>query len=207
MSRINLSETFQTPFSLLGTIPVIIIPALIASIVGLALPLGARGVLLQGLHWMVFVFAVVSYIVTLFAMAWITLMLQDHMEGRKVSLQESWVQLSGKMGNVAVTLIIVSVIVSLGTFLFLIPGLLLAALLLMSIPHSAQRNSAFDKSIQFSFRFLFSEFNFFPVLLIVLVGFLLQLIPFIGLFMGNLFISIWIPYAYLKYGGKESQPA
>jgi len=207
MSRINLSEAFQAPFTLLGTIPVIIIPALIASVVGLVLAIAARNVLLYGLHWMVFVVAVVSYLVTLFAMAWITIMLSDHMEGRKVSLQESWITLSGKIGNVAITLVIVSVIVSLGTFLYLIPGLLLAALLLLSIPHSAQTNSAFDKSIQFSFRFLFSEFNFFPILLIVLVGFLLQLIPFVGMFIGNLFISIWIPYAFLQYGGEEARPA
>jgi len=40
VAKINIGEAFQTPLTLMGKTPIILVPALIASIIGLLLSLG-----------------------------------------------------------------------------------------------------------------------------------------------------------------------
>lgn len=203
MSRVNLQDAFQTPFRLLGEVPFILVPSLIASVVGLALSMGLRGAFLRGMGWQVFVVAVVSQIAVLFSMVWVALLLDQSMRGEKVSLQDSWVKLSERLANVGLATLLVAVIVTLGTFFYIVPGILLASLLLPAIPHGVVENASFDVSAGFSFRFVFSQGNFWVVFLMVLIAFLLGFLPYIDLFLGNLFITLWLPYLALKYGVSE----
>jgi hypothetical protein len=205
MAKINLQDAFQTPFQLIGKVPSILIPSLIASLIGLALSLGLRNAFLMGMRWQVFAVTIISYIVVLFSMAWITLLLEKNLQEEKASLRDSWVRLSERLGNVGVAALVVAILVALGTFLYLIPGILLASIFLPAIPHAAKENASFDKAVSFSFRFVFSQGNFGAVFLMVLIEFLLSLLPMIGLFLANLFITIWLPYAVLKYGSTETE--
>ncbi|MCD6156406.1 MAG: hypothetical protein J7J32_05135 [Candidatus Atribacteria bacterium] len=205
MSKINLQDAFQTPFQLIGKVPLVLIPSLIASLIGLALSIGVRNAYLAGMRWQVFVVAIISNIIVLFSMGWITLLLEKAMQEEKVSLQDSWIKLSERLPNLGVAALVVSILVALGTFLYIIPGILLASILLPAIPHAAKENVSFDKSISFSLNFVFSQGNFGAVFLMVLIEFLLGLLPVIGLFLANLFISIWLPYAVVKYGTTSAE--
>lgn len=203
MSKVNLQDAFQTPFQMIGKVPSVLVPSLIASLIGLALSLGIRNALLMGMSWQVFVVAIISNIIVLFSMAWITLLLEKAMQEEKASLQDSWIKLSERLPNLGVAALVISILVALGTFLYIIPGILLASMLLPAIPYAAKENVSFDKSISFSLRFVFSQGNFGAIFLIVLIEFLLGLLPVIGLFLANLFISIWLPYAVVKYGATD----
>ncbi|HSV30590.1 MAG TPA: hypothetical protein VLH40_01025 [Atribacteraceae bacterium] len=200
MTRMHLADSFQTPFTMLGQAPVILIPSLLASIIGLVLSLGFRGLFLTGWGWPVIVASLIGSLVNLFAIGWTTYLIQDLRVGNKPNLSYGWAALSRQISNLWVTYLIVAVVISIGTLFFIVPGLFLAALFLMTVPEAAVTGHTFDRSLRFSFRFLFNEGNFLAVFLLVLVGFILTLVPLIGFFVGNLFYSIWIPYAFLKYG-------
>lgn len=200
MAKINIGEILQTPLSLIGKIPIILIPALIASIIGLLLTLGLGGAILQVMSWQIFLVNMISSAVTSLSMAWVTIILAEELSGKKTNLLKSWIDLSKQSGNLATAIIVVSVIVTLGTFFYFIPGIILATIFLPAIPHTATKEIALDKALRFSFSFVFSQNNFLAILLLIVVEFLLSLLPLIGLFLANLFISIWLPYAYLKYG-------
>jgi hypothetical protein len=185
----------------MGKTPIILVPALIASIIGLLLSLGLGRAMLQVMSWQIFLVSVISSVITLLSMAWVTLILEKELSGGKTNFSESWIDLSKKSGNLIIAAIVVSVIISLGTFLYLIPGIILATIFLPAIPYTAIKNATLDKALGFSFSFVFSQTNFLAILLIVIVEFLLSLLPpLVGLFLANLFISIWLPYVYLKYG-------
>lgn len=201
MAKINIGEAFQTPLTLMGKTSIILVPALIASIIGLLLSLGLGRAMLQVMSWQIFLVSVISSVITLLSMAWVTLILEKELSGGKTNFSESWIDLSKKSGNLIIAAIVVSVIISLGTFLYLIPGIILATIFLPAIPYTAIKNATLDKALGFSFSFVFSQTNFLAILLIVIVEFLLSLLPpLVGLFLANLFISIWLPYVYLKYG-------
>ena len=200
VAKINIGEAFQTPLTLMGKTPIILVPALIASIIGLLLSLGLGRTMLQVMSWQIFLVSVISSVITLLSMAWVTLILEKELSGGKTNLSESWIDLSKKSGNLIIAAIVLSVIISLGTFLYLIPGITLATIFLPAIPYTAIKNATLDKALGFSFSFVFSQTNFLAILLIVIVEFLLSLLPLAGLFLANLFISIWLPYVYLKYG-------
>ncbi|MCX6089213.1 MAG: hypothetical protein NTX88_02345 [Candidatus Atribacteria bacterium] len=201
MSRITYQQAFQNPLILIGKSPIILIPALIAAIVGIVLSFAMRNIFLSGMSWRVFLFSMISLIPTFFCLAWNTLLMQHYYEGKNPSLQMTWIRLSEQITNVAIAFLLVAVLTSLGTFLFVIPGVFISTLLVLIVPHTAVTNETFDKSIPAVSRFLFSENNFVLILVLILVGFGLNFIPYLGTFLANLFYSIYIPYAYLKGWG------
>ncbi len=200
----HVQDVFQAPFQLLGRIPVVLVPSLVASLVGLVLDLGLRGAVFRVAGWEAFLVSVIGEIVVLFSMAWVTLLLDQDMQGEKASLQETWAKLSERLSNVALAVFVISVIVALGAFAYIVPGILLASILLPAVPYAAKESTTFDKSVSSSFRFVFAQGHFWVVLLMVVVEFLLSLLPFVGLFFANLFITIWLPYFVLRYGNGRS---
>lgn len=201
MAKINLEESFQVPFELLGKVPVILVPLGIISVLSLILSLATQRTFSR---WEILVMSLVSFVVILFGMAWVTLLLEQHFKGERVNLGETWVELSKNLGNVAIAAILITVIVSLGLFLYIVPGIILAALFFIIIPQVAVEKTTFDKSLAFMSRFVFAEKNFLPLLLYALIAFLLALIPIVGSFLNAFFLILFFPYLYLQYGREES---
>lgn len=203
MAQVNVQDAVQTPFELLGRVPVILVPALFAGLVGLALGLALRRPLAISGGWALFGIVLVGGFATFLSIAWTTHLLDRHLRGEKPDLQESWVAVARRLPNLAVAIIVVTILVALGTFFFIVPGILLEAILIMTIPYVAKENATFDKALSYSFRFSFSGVNFLVLLLYIGIAFLLSLIPFVGSFLSSIFLVVWIPYLYLKYGQEE----
>ncbi|MCX7668221.1 MAG: hypothetical protein N2Z84_04745 [Atribacterota bacterium] len=197
MAKINLEESFRIPFELLGKVPWILVPLVMISAINLVLTLAMRRILLR---WEILVTMLVGFAVTLFGMAWVTLLLRRYFKGEKVALQETWIELSENLGNIAIAVLLVTVIVTLGLLFYIVPGILLATLFLVVIPHTAVEKTTFDKSLVFMSRFVFADKNFLPLLLYIVVAFLLGLIPVVGSFLNAFFLALFFPYLYLQYG-------
>lgn len=201
MPKINLEESFSTPLGLLGKAPVILVPILGTSLVALLLslvtPRGWRG-------WEILILALLSLIVILFGTAWTTLLLLKHFQGNNPDLRTTWIELSENLGNLLVAVILVTVIIAVGFFLFLVPGIILSALFLITIPQVTVEKTTFDKSVAFMSHFVLAEKNFLALLLYAAIAFLLALIPMIGSFCQAFFVILYLPYLYLKYGRESA---
>ncbi|MGC8777848.1 MAG: hypothetical protein ACP5Q4_04145 [Candidatus Caldatribacteriaceae bacterium] len=200
MAKVNLEESFRVPLELLGKAPVILVPLGITSVFNLVLALATRRVFSR---WETLVIAFVGLAVTLFGMAWVTLLLERYFKGQKADLPDTWVELSQNLGNIAIAVILVTVIVVLGILFYIVPGILLATLFLIVIPHTAVEKTTFDQSTAFMSRFVFAEKNFAFLLLYTLIAFLLGIIPVVGSLLNAFFLALFFPYLYLKYGREE----
>lgn len=198
MARINLEESFRVPLELLGKVPVVLVPLAIFSLVSLLPTLILRRGFTLG--WEALVATLVSGFLTLLGMSWVTLLFKQHFEEKAVHLGETWTELSRGLGNIAVAVILVTVITTVGFFPYIVPGIILEAMFLIVIPQVAAEKTTFDKSITFMSRFVFAEKNFAFLLLYVLIAFALALIPVIGSFLSAFFIILFFPYLYLRYG-------
>ncbi|MEN3185305.1 MAG: hypothetical protein ABDK94_02705 [Atribacterota bacterium] len=201
MAKINLEESFRVPLELLGKVPVILVPIGMTSVFILVLTLSMRGVFVR---WEIFVMSLIRFAVILFDMAWVTLLLEQYFRGEKANLQETWVKLSQKLGKVMIAVILVTVIVSLGFSFYIVPGIILAALFMITVPQVVVEKTTFDKSMAFMSRFVFRDKNFLPLLLYVFIAFLLGLIPTVGLLLNAFFLMLFFPHLYLRYGREES---
>jgi len=152
------------------------------------------------MNWMLFAVMAIVYLLLLVNMVWVTLLLRHHEEGKSASLRETWIELSENFGLFLPALIMVAVIVSLGFFLYLIPGIFLLALFFITIPQTAVEKTTLDRSLSFLHRFVFAEKNFLPLLLYAVILFLITLIPWIGSFIAAFLATLWFPYCYLTYG-------
>lgn len=201
MPKINLEESFSAPLGLLGKASVILVPILGTSLVALLLslitPRGFRG-------WEILILALVSLIVILFGTAWTTLLLLKHFQGKNPDLRTTWIELSENLENLLVAVIMVTVIISVDFFLFLVPGIILSTLFLITISQVAVEKTTFDRSVVFMSHFVFAEKNFLVLLLYATITFLLALIHMIGSFCQAFFVTLYLPYLYLKYGRESA---
>lgn len=194
--QIGFQEVLQKPLEVLGRAPIVLVPALCAGVVNLAVSF------VRLRTWTVFAFSALGMFVTLFCLAWGVLLLEKYLRGEKPDLVESWDTLSQKAPNVVVTAIIVAALVTLGAYFFILPGILLEAILIMTIPHTAQENATFDKALLYSLRFAFQGMHFLILLLYVAIAFGLAFIPYAGEMLSNIFIIVWIAHLYLTCNQK-----
>ncbi|MGQ9623672.1 MAG: hypothetical protein ACUVTO_09695 [Candidatus Caldatribacteriaceae bacterium] len=205
MAQTDAQNALQKPLELLGRAPLILVPALVAGVVNVVLSLGLRGTVALWGGWTLFGVILVGGAVSLLSIAWATILLDQYLRGEKPDLQDSWVILARNFSNLLVAILVVLIIVAFGTLFFILPGILLEVIFIMTIPHVAKRNVTFDKALSFSLRFSFSGVNFLLLLLYVGGSFILSLIPFVGAFLSSIFLTVWIAYFYLKYG-QEGEP-
>jgi uncharacterized membrane protein len=69
----------------------------------------------------------------------------------------------------------------------------------VSVPAIVKKKLGIIDSMKESINFTYSQGNFWIIFLIVVIGILISFIPFIGSVLGSFLVSLWIPYAYLKY--------
>lgn len=193
--EMHFQEVLRKPLGVFSQAPVVLIPALVSGVVNLVINFATLRSSLG-----VFVLSVLGAFVTFFCLAWGTLLLARYFQGEKPDLAESWRVVLERMPNIAVAAVIVATLVALGALLFIVPGILLEAILIMSIPYTAQENVTFDRALPYTLRFAFEGFHFLVLLLYVGIAFALAFIPYVGEVLSALFFITWVAHLYLTRG-------
>ncbi|MCD6545910.1 MAG: hypothetical protein J7K69_04565 [Thermotogae bacterium] len=199
MAKADIGKTLKAPFELLVHYPIIGIPPLIASFVSLLmiLAVSSGGIAMFGFR--MFILSVVEWGVVLAMQGWLVAILDEILVNEKVDLKNSWFKVMEVFGSLLITGLIVSILTSVGMTFFIIPGILIMVSLSVAIPAIVKKKLGVTDSLRESINFIYSQGNFWIILLIIVIGVLLSFIPFIGAVLGSFLTSLWIPYAYLKY--------
>lgn len=193
--QVDFQEVLQRPLKAFGQAPEVLVPALIAGLVNLAIDLINRSAV-------AFVLAAFGSFVTFVCLAWGTLLLAKYLQGEEPDVLESWRSISERAPNIVITAAITALVVAFGAHFFVVLGVLLEAILIMSMPHAARENVTFDKALPYALRFALQGLNFLVLLLYVAVAFGLAFIPYAGAVVSNIFLIVWVSHLYLTLGQK-----
>jgi len=199
MAKANIGETLRAPFEFLVKYPVIGIPPLISAFVSLliTLILVRGGMFMNGFK--MFALSIVEWIVVLVMQGWLVSMMDDMLSSRKVDIRDSWLKITGSLGNLLIVGLIVSILTTIGIILFVIPGIIVLVTFSVAVSALIKKNLGVVDSLKESINFVYYQGNFWVILLIVVIGVLLAFVPYIGAVLSSFLTSLWIPYAYLKY--------
>lgn len=199
MAKVNVVDTLKAPFELLKKYPIIGIPPLLSALVSLVVVLITfnSSIFLFGLKF--FILSLLEWIVVLLMQGWLVAILDGILTQGTVDLRSSWFRVVEQVGNLLITSFIISILTLIGLLLFIIPGIIIMISLSVSVPAIVKKKLRAIDSIKESINFTYSQKNFWIIFLIVVIGTLISFIPFIGSVLGSFLVSLWIPYAYLKY--------
>ncbi|MDI3471852.1 MAG: hypothetical protein PWQ20_283 [Thermotogaceae bacterium] len=199
MAKVNVTDTLKAPFELLKKYPIVGIPPLLSALVSLIVILVTfrGGIFLSGFRF--FILSIFEWIVVLLMQGWLVAILDEILTQGTVDLRKSWFRVVEQIGNLLITSFIISILTSIGLILFIIPGIIIMISFAVSVPAIVKKKLGIIDSMKESINFTYSQGNFWIIFLIVVIGILISFIPFIGSVLGSFLVSLWIPYAYLKY--------
>lgn len=199
MAKVNVTDTLKAPFELLKKYPIVGIPPLLSALVSLIVILATfrGGIFLSGFRF--FILSIFEWIVVLLMQGWLVAILDEILTQGTVDLRKSWFRVVEQIGNLLITSFIISILTSIGLILFIIPGIIIMISFAVSVPAIVKKKLGIIDSMKESINFTYSQGNFWIIFLIVVIGILISFIPFIGSVLGSFLVSLWIPYAYLKY--------
>jgi len=201
--KIDLGDVLVTPFKILSEKWAILVPILIALAIQLILDVSVRftGKRLWGIDvgMASFFVSIILEIVTYFLLAWQTILFKEYEEE---DLSESFSKVSGKFIDVVIVAIVVGFLIGLGTLAFVIPGLILAIMLVYSPCAVVVKNMGASDAIKESFDFVFKRGNLVQTIVLLIFVFVVAFIPVVGSYISTFLIMLWIPYAYAKFSGE-----
>ncbi len=206
MARIDLSDTLQTPFSMVSKKVDLLIPPSVAFILNLLLEIAMRRVIIRPYYFGMggskigwFTFELLNFIISFLILAWISAMFDDLLNGRETSLKDSWNRISTNFGNILIVSLLISVIVALGFILYVIPGVIIGVILTPVIPIMVKKNLNIQDSMKEATNFVFQDGNFWFLLVIYVITLLIGLIPYIGTAVSGFLFTLWASYACVKF--------
>lgn len=199
MAKTNVGETLRAPFEFLAKYPILGIPPLISALISLLITLALvrGGIFLTGFK--LFFLSIVEWVVVLIMQGWLVSMMDDMLNNEKVNIRDSWLKVMKSIGDLLVVGLIISILTAIGIILFVIPGIIVLVTFSVAVPALIKKKLGVVDSLKESTNFIYSQGNFWVILLIIAIGVLLNFIPYIGAVFGSFLTSLWIPYAYLKY--------
>jgi len=198
--KIDLGDVLVTPFKILSEKWTILVPIFIALAIQLILDVSVRftGRRLWGIGFGTakFFVLIILEIITYFLLAWQTILFKKYGEE---DLSESFSEVSGKFIDVVIVAIVVGFLVGLGTLAFVIPGLILAIMLVYSPSAVVAKNMGASEAIKESFDFVFKRGNLVQTIVLLIFVFVVAFIPVVGSYISTFLMMLWIPYAYAKF--------
>lgn len=202
MSKIDLRNTLASPIELLPQKPILFTPALISALFGLII-YAAIPVSYAFFGWSIFLVNLLQWLVSTIMTGWMVSMMMEIKEKGNTTYQSSWNIVNKVIFNLITVGILVSIMVALGTMLFVIPGIILAVTFCAASPAVVKKELSFSEALKESRNFVYHQKNFWNILIIMIISFLIAMIPVIGGLISSFLITFWIAYAYLYYEGKE----
>lgn len=202
MAKIDLRTTLASPIKLLPQKPILFTPALISALFGLII-YAAVPVSYAFFGWSIFLVNLLQWLVSTIMTGWMVSMMMEIKEKGNTTYQSSWNIVNKVIINLIVVGILVSIMVALGTMLFVIPGIILAVTFCAAAPAVVKKELSFSESLKESKNFVYDQENFWNILIIMIISFLIVMIPVIGRLISSFLITFWIAYAYLYYEGKD----
>ncbi|TYB90022.1 MAG: hypothetical protein FXF54_09315 [Kosmotoga sp.] len=202
MSKIDLRNTLASPIELLPQKPILFTPALISALFGLII-YAAIPVSYAFFGWSIFLVNLLQWLVSTIMTGWMVSMMMEIKEKGNTTYQSSWNIVNKVIFNLITVGILVSIMVALGTMLFVIPGIILAVTFCAASPAVVKKELSFSEALKESRNFVYHQKNFWNILIIMIISFLIAMIPVIGGLISSFLITFWIAYAYLYYEGTE----
>jgi len=198
--KIDLGDVLVTPFKILSEKWTILVPIFIALAIQLILDVSMRltGRRLWGVGFgtATFFVSIILEIITYFLLAWQTTLFKEYGEE---DLSESFSKVSEKFMDVAIVAIVVGFLVGLGTLAYIIPGLILAIMLVYSPSAVVVKNMGASEAIKESFDFVFKRGNLVQTIVLLIFVYVVAFIPVVGPYISTFLMMLWIPYAYAKF--------
>jgi len=200
--KIDLEDVFITPFKILSEKWTIAVPIIIALALQLIFDVSIKSTV--GGLWKYGAWAslaqIILKIIIFFLLAWQTVLFRKFEgEGEEEDLNESFSEVSKKVIDVIITAIVVGFLIGIGTLAFVIPGLILAILLVYSPSAIVVKNLGVSEAIKESFDFTFKRGNLVQTIILLIIIFVFSFIPIVGSYFSTFLLMLWIPYAYVKF--------
>jgi small-conductance mechanosensitive channel len=202
MAKIDLKSTLASPIELLPQKPILFTPALISALFGLII-YTAIPVTYAYFGWSIFFVNLLQWLVSTIMTGWLVSMMMEIREKGSTTYQSSWEIVNKVIIQLIVVGILVSFLVALGTMLFVIPGIILAVTFSVATPAVVKKGHSVSEAFKESKNFVYDQKNFWNILLIMVISFLIVMIPVIGGLISSFLITFWLAYAYLYYEGKQ----
>jgi uncharacterized membrane protein len=213
----DLGRLFKDSFNYLVSYPVFFVPAFVTALVVLVLgfmvtpfSLGVvyrAGSIKGAIVILILLVVLVKTFVQLFVSSILTHMAYRASEGSVPALEESFQTVRGKLRDVVVLALIVSVAVSIGFMMFIIPGLVVAFLTIFSLQEVVIGDKQPMEAVKGSYNLVKENFVdilvFFVIVIVLLavVGGILGMMP-LGRLLANFiltpFVSIIVTLCYLS---------
>ncbi|MGC9383717.1 MAG: hypothetical protein ACP5D6_03845 [Kosmotogaceae bacterium] len=206
MAKIDLKSTLASPIELLPQKPILFTPALISALFGLII-YAAIPVSYAFFGWSIFLVNLLQWLVSTIMTGWMVSMMMEIKEKGNTTYQSSWNIVNKVIINLIIVGILVSIMVALGTLLLIIPGIILAVTFCAASPAVVKKELPFSEALKESKNFVYNQENFWNILIIMIISFLIAMIPVIGGLISSFLITFWIAYAYLYYEGRDLSEA
>ncbi|GEM_PF-778283 len=200
----SMTDIFKKGFNHLLAYPVFLVPPLIPAIVGIFVSLIFIASALATLHsgggfLLAFITlaagVTISLVVQLVVSAMLIHMAQRAEEGAKPDLGESFRASMERLGDIVVASMVVSLAVGIGLIFFVIPGLVMAFLLIFTLQEVMVKGKGAVEAVKGSYELVKENFSealgFFVLLLIVvlIITGILNLVPMVGSFVASLLVT------------------
>ncbi|RKX38284.1 MAG: hypothetical protein DRP23_06855, partial [Thermotogae bacterium] len=190
--KIDLGDVLVTPFKILSEKWTILVPIFIALAIQLILDVSMRltGRRLWGISFSTATFfvSIILEIITYFLLAWQTTLFKEYGEE---DLSESFSKVSEKFIDVAIVAIVVGFLVGLGTLAYIIPGLILAIMLVYSPSAVVVKNMGASEAIKESFDFVFKRGNLVQTIVLLIFVYVVAFIPVVGPYISTFLMMLW----------------
>ncbi len=202
MAKIDLKTTLASPIELLPQKPILFTPPLIAALFGLII-YAAVPVSYAFFGWSIFLVNLLQWLVSTIMTGWMVSMMMEIKEKGNTNYQSSWEKVNKVIVQLIIVGILVSILVAVGTLLFVIPGIILAVTFCAASPAVVKKGLSVTEALKESKNFVYDQNNFWNILVIMIISFLIVMIPVIGGLISSFLITFWLAYAYLYYEGEE----
>ncbi|TYC03048.1 MAG: hypothetical protein FXF54_00935 [Kosmotoga sp.] len=201
MAKIDLKNTLASPIELLPQKPILFTPALISALFGLIV-YAAIPVNYAFFGWSIFLVNLLQWLVSTIMTGWMVSMMMEIKEKGNTNYQSSWEIVNKVIVQLIIVGILVSILVAIGTLLLIIPGIILAVTFCAASPAVVKKGLSVTEALKESKNFVYDQKNFWNILVIMIISFLIVMIPVIGGLISSFLITFWIAYAYLYYEGE-----